>query len=503
MIESRTAIGFKLEAVAAKKRKARGKELGEYARKRDFDATPEPSPGKKRRRKGAPRFVVQEHSARRLHWDLRLEHEGVAVSWAIPNGIPVDPSENRKAIHTEDHPLEYLEFEGEIPAGEYGGGTMRVWDRGTYEVHKWEEGKVVVSFDGEQLNGRYALFRAGGKDDWLIHRIDPPSEERDPFPEDVVPMLATLSKLPAKDEGWAVEVKLDGVRAIAYCRPGRLRLQSRNLRDITAQYPEVRRLTRQLGSLDAVLDGELVAFDENGRPSFERLQQRIHQTAESTVRRRMKTHPVTYVVFDLLYLDGHDLTGQPYADRRKLLESLELSGESWQTPRYSTGHAKELLAASTKQGLEGIVLKRLDSRYVPGRRTGSWLKVKNVGRQEFVIGGWQPGEGRRRNRPGSILLGYFDRAGDDGALRYAGKVGTGFSDKDLDDLAERLAPLERKTSPFAGKVPGKPRFAEPELVAEIEFRELTAEGMVRHGSFKGLRDDKPAIDVGLERPESK
>jgi bifunctional non-homologous end joining protein LigD len=488
--------------MAANTRKKKDGKLGEYERKRDFGATPEPAPKRRRAKQGKPRFVVQEHSARRLHWDLRLEHEGAAVSWAVPNGIPLDPSENRKAVHTEDHPLEYLEFEGEIPAGEYGAGTMRIWDRGTYEVHKWEPGKVVFSFAGERLSGRYALFRAGGEKDWMIHRIDPPGEERDPFPESVVPMLARLSKLPAKDEGWAVEVKWDGVRAIAYCRPGRLALQSRNLNDVTAQYPEVRRLARQLGARDAVLDGELVAFDAEGRPSFERLQQRIHQTAESVVRRRMQSHPVTYVIFDLLYLDGRNLMDEPYGRRRELLEGLELEGQSWQTPGYSTGHAKELLAASAEHKLEGIVLKRLDSRYAPGKRGGAWLKVKNVGRQEFVIGGWQAGEGRRRNRLGSILLGYFDQTEDGPRFRYAGKVGTGFSDRDLDDLIERLRPLQQKKNPFAGgKGPRQARYVEPQLVAEIEFRELTAEGMVRHGSFKGLREDKPAQDVGIERPE--
>jgi bifunctional non-homologous end joining protein LigD len=477
--------------------------LAEYGRKRDFGNTPEPAAKKRRGETGAPRFVVQEHSARRLHWDLRLEHDGVAVSWAIPNGIPSDPGENRKAVHTEDHPLEYLEFEGEIPAGEYGAGTMRVWDRGTYAVEKWELEKIVLGFAGERLSGRYALFRAGrDAKDWMIHRIDPPSERRDPYPESVVPMLAKLSQLPRQDEGWAVEVKWDGVRAIAYCRPGRIELQSRNLNDVTAQYPEVRRLSRQIGARDAVLDGELVAFDEAGRPSFERLQQRIHQTSESVVRRRMKTHPVTYVIFDLLYLDGRDLIAEPYSRRRELLEGLKLEGQSWQTPGYSVGRARELLAASAEQDLEGIVLKRLDSRYVPGRRSGSWLKVKNVGRQEFVIGGWQEGEGRRRNRLGSILIGYFE-AGEKGwQLHYAGKVGTGFSERVLDDLLERLRPLERSTNPFAGrKGPRQAHFVEPELVAEIEFREMTADGMVRHGSFKGLREDKPATEVGVERPD--
>jgi bifunctional non-homologous end joining protein LigD len=475
-------------------------ELGEYERRRDFGASPEPAPRRRRRKGGAPRFVVQEHSARRLHWDLRLEREGVAASWAIPNGVPAEPDDNRLAIHTEDHPLEYLEFEGEIPAGEYGAGTMRIWDRGTYELHKWEPGKIVLSFAGERLSGRYALFRAGGEEKrWMIHRMDPPEAERDPFPEAVVPMLAKLSKPPASDDGWAVEVKWDGVRAIAYCRPGRLELQTRNLRTVTDQYPEVRRLSRQLGARDAVLDGELVAFDEQGRPSFERLQQRIHQTSESVVRRRMKSHPVTYEIFDLLYLDGRDLTAEPYTRRRELLEGLGLDGESWQTPAYSTGHVGELLAASAERGLEGLVLKRLDSAYAPGKRPGSWLKLKNVGRQEFVIGGWQPGEGRRRDRLGSILLGYFDRDGEGAELRYAGKVGTGFSERELDRLMERLAPLGRDTNPFGRRGPRNARYVEPRLVAEIEFRELTAEGMVRHGSFKGLREDKDAREVVLER----
>jgi bifunctional non-homologous end joining protein LigD len=475
-------------------------ELGEYEGKRDFGTTPEPAPKRRRgKKKGAPRFVVQEHSARRLHWDLRLERDGAAASWAIPNGIPEDPSENRKAVRTEDHPLSYLDFEGEIPKGEYGAGTVRIWDRGTYEAEKWEPGKIVFTLAGERLSGRYALFRAGASEkDWMIHRIDPPAERRDPYPEKVVPMLAKLAELPRKDEGWAVEVKWDGVRAIAYCRPGRLQLQTRNLRIVTDQYPEVRRLSRQIGARDAVLDGELVAFDEEGRPSFERLQQRIHQTEESVVRRRMKTHPVTYVIFDLLYLGGRDLTGEPYTRRRELLEGLELEGPSWQTPAYSVHHARELLAASAERDLEGIVMKRLESRYAPGRRGGSWLKVKNHGRQEFVIGGWLPGEGKRRNRVGALLLGYHD---ENGELRYAGKVGTGFSERDLDELVERLRPLARETSPFAGRRgPRKADWVKPRLVAEIEFRELTAEGMVRHGSFKGLREDKPAEEVGLERP---
>jgi bifunctional non-homologous end joining protein LigD len=485
------------------KAKVKTKEqLREYERKRDFGKTSEPAPKKRAKKKGAPRFVVQEHSARRLHWDLRLEHEGVAASWAIPNGIPETPDENRKAVHTEDHPLEYLSWEGEIPKGEYGAGTMVVWDSGTYELEKWEKGKVIVDFHGERLQGRYALFRAGkAEKDWMIHRIDPPARERDPFPENVVPMLAKLSQLPRDDARWAVEVKWDGIRALAYCQPGRVQLQTRNLNDVSVQYPEVRRISRALGAHDAVLDGEIVAFDEDGRPSFERMQQRIHNTDENVIRRRMQTHPVVYVIFDLLYLDGEDLAGEPYTRRRELLEGLNLKGDAWQTPRYAVGHAEELLAASKEQGLEGVMLKRVDSAYSPGKRNGTWLKVKNVSRQEMVIGGWTPGEGRRKEHLGALLVGYFEQDGGKPVLRYAGKVGTGFKAADLTAIAARLAPLERKTSPFgAGPKPPKgAQFVEPRLVAEVEFREMTKEGILRHPAYKGMREDKAADEVVLEQ----
>ncbi|MDQ2895425.1 MAG: DNA ligase D [Actinomycetota bacterium] len=476
--------------------------LDSYRAKRDFASTGEPDGGPARGGAGdaAPRFVVQEHHATRLHWDLRLERDGVLVSYAIPNGIPPVPSENRLAVHTEDHPLEYLDFEGEIPAGEYGAGTMTVWDRGRYETHLFDSEKVEVTFHGERLTGRYGLFPIGGKtapQDWMIHRMDPPTDpEREPMPSRLLPMLAGAGTLPERELGWSFEVKWDGVRAIAYAQPGRLRLESRNLREITAGYPEVRGLLADLGMREAVLDGELVAFDEAGKPSFERLQRRMHVTAPNAVRRLSASTPVVYAIFDLLFLDGRSLMGRSYAQRREALEALGLSGPAWRVPAAHSDQGRQLLAATAAQGLEGIMAKRTDARYEPGRRTGAWVKIKHTRRQELVIGGWIPGEGRRRNSIGALLMGHYE----DDRLRYAGRVGTGFTDRTLSHLEALLAPLRADDSPFdpVPKLPREAQFAAPELVAEIEFREWTSEGMMRAPSYKGLRDDRLAIEVVRE-----
>jgi len=474
--------------------------LERYRTKRDFTETPEPS-GAPRGSEGQPRFVVQEHSARRIHWDLRLEHDGVAASWAIPNGIPETPDENRKAVHTEDHPLEYLEFEGEIPKGSYGAGTMRIFDAGTYELHKWQPREVIVTFHGERVRGRYALFHAGRDEkDWMIHRMDPASDPtREPMPEQVVPMLARSGSLPRDEERYGFEVKWDGIRAIAYVQPGRLRLQGRRLNEITPQYPELHDLVRALGANEAILDGEIVAFDADGRPSFERLQQRMHLGSEAQVRRRAKQIPATYVIFDLLYLDGHSLIHEPYTERRAKLDALDLNGASWRTPRYYSGEGSKLFAAAKQQGLEGIVAKRLGAPYEPGRRSGAWVKVKAKRTTELVVAGWLPGEGRRRETVGALLLGRYE--GDD-KLVYAGRVGSGFSDSELDHLKGRLAALERDTSAFADKrVPRGARYVEPELVAEVEFTDWTSEMILRHPVYKGLRDVDPRR-LGDDREES-
>ena len=363
-----------------------------YRAKRDFQRTPEPAPGAAAGASTAPRFVVHEHHARRLHWDLRLEHEGTLLSWAIPNGIPNDPHENRKAVHVEDHPLSYIDFEGEIPRGSYGAGRVAIWDSGSYDCEKLQEGKLVVVFHGQRLRGRYALFRTGGEKDWMIHRMDPPEDAREAMPEHLPPMLATAGALPRSEQGWAFELKWDGVRAIAYAQPGRLRLESRNLNDISSRYPELRALSRQIGMREVVLDGEIVAFDEHGDPSFERLQGRMHVSSEHTIRRLAREVPVTYLIFDLVHLEGHSTMRLSYRERRALLERLDLNGPAWRTPANHSGNARGLLAATAERKLEGLIAKQLDSPYLPGERTRQWLKIKNSARQELVIGGWLPGK---------------------------------------------------------------------------------------------------------------
>ena len=471
--------------------------LGEYRAKRSFDTTPEPS-GDAADGGGGARFVIQEHHARRLHWDFRLERDGVLVSWALPRGVPQDPSENRLAVHTEDHPLDYFDFEGEIPAGQYGGGKVTRWDAGTYEAEKWEEGKVVIRLHGERVEGRYSLFRTRGKD-WMIHRMDPPPEGREPMPERIEPMKATTAKLPKDDEAWAYEIKWDGVRAIALCETGHVTLQSRSLRDITSQYPEIAAVALELEGREAVLDGELVAYGEDGRPSFQRLQRRMHVASAAEVRKRRADVPVTYVIFDLLHLDGESLLGLPYEERRERLDQLGLNGESWQAPAYHRGDGAAMLEVSRTQGLEGVVAKRLTSPYRPGKRSRDWLKIKNFRGQEIVIGGWLPGKGRREGEIGSLLAGYYEEEGDERRLRFAGKVGTGFGDAELRMLGERLRPLRRDTSPFDGRQPQRGAvFAEPRLVAEVDFAEWTTAGTMRHPSYKGLRDDKSPEDVVRE-----
>jgi len=482
-----------------------GPELRTYRRKRDAARTPEPVP--KRSRPPKPgnddTFVIQEHHATALHWDFRLERGGVLFSWAVPKGLPTDPGTNHLAVHTEDHPLEYATFEGDIPQGEYGGGAVMVWDRGRYECEKWTDREVKIVLHGDRVSGRYVLFKTGKRDrDWMVHRMDPAPEGYEPLPALIRPMLAVLSEqLPRDQKAYGYEFKWDGVRATVYVEGGRPRVLSRNDRDVTGSYPELRDLAESLGSRTVVLDGEIVALDAQGRPSFETLQARMHVTNAAQVRRLVTQVPATYLVFDVLYLDGASLLDTPYVERRRLLESLQLSGPSWQTPPHFEGDGDAVLAASKAQGLEGVLAKRLDSRYYAGKRSDCWLKVKNLRTQEVVIGGWKPGEGRRAGAIGSLLLGV---PGPDG-LSYVGHVGTGFTEKLLRDLEADLAPLSREDSPFATTVPREhardARWVQPVIVGEVAFGEWTREGRLRHPAWRGLRPDKNPADVVKEQSQ--
>ena len=353
--------------------------LGDYRRKRSFERTPEPTgeptePGEG----GSGRFAVQQHDATNLHWDLRLEHEGVALSWALPRGIPQLPDRqaNRLAVRTEDHPLEYLEFHGEIPEGEYGGGSMTIWDKGTYAAEKLRDDEVIATFDGERLRGKYALFQTGGKN-WMIHRMDPPLDpERQLMPEDLKPMQPVRGELPADGADWGLEIAWGGLRTLLWCEPGHIRRsRSRGLDDETVtRFPELRRIARQLGATEAVLDGEVVVL-KDGRPDAAALRRRKEAGSESSARTMSRRQPATMMLYDVLFLDGHSTVDQGYEERRELLEGLGLEGEAWQTPSWHRGEGEALLAAARERGLAGLLAKRVGSPYRPGKRSEDWVKV--------------------------------------------------------------------------------------------------------------------------------
>jgi bifunctional non-homologous end joining protein LigD len=350
--------------------------LDEYRRKRDRDRTSEPMPDGPRPRGDNDTFVIQQHHARRLHWDLRLERDGALVSWAVPRGIPRDPARNHLAVHTEDHPLEYADFHGEIPEGEYGAGRMTIFDRGTYVTEKWRDDEVIVVLKGSRVTGKYVLFQTGGKD-WMIHRMDPPEPGWSPIPEELAPMTATRAdRLPADDAAWGYEMTWDGVRAGAYVSGAQLRLRSGGGDDITSSYPEIRAIAESIAPIECLLDGEVVAFDEQGRVSRAALQPRTEVTDVAAARRLVARMPVQFLVFDLLWLDGMHTVDLPYEQRRELLDELALSGPYWQTPPYFPGGGSYALRASREQGLPGVTAKRLDSPYQPGKRSREWLSIR-------------------------------------------------------------------------------------------------------------------------------
>jgi bifunctional non-homologous end joining protein LigD len=469
------------------------KKLTEYERKRDRKKTPEPFAG--RRSRNAPIFVVQRHDARRLHYDFRLERDGVLASWAVPKGVPLEPGQQHLAVHVEDHPLSYATFAGEIPKGNYGAGTVEIWDHGTYElVEEKPDGGLTVRLHGTRLEGTWTLVPAhlsGDEKNWLLLRKRDESTAAARAPRDAYePMLATLvDKLPT-GAGWLFEPKWDGYRALGYVRGGEATLRSRRGNDLTERFAVVAKaLPNALRTPDAVVDGEVCALDDAGRPSFSAMQQ-----AKPGTR-------LVYEVFDVLEIDGETLTGLPLTQRRERLEQLVVpSGVVQVSGVFDDGEA--LLEAAQEQQLEGVMAKKAASRYQEGKRGGDWLKIKTHGRQEFVICGWTKGQGRRAGTFGSLVLGV--REGKD--YRWVGNVGTGFTERTIDEVLTKLRPLERETSPFAvvpkmAKVrKGDVVWVEPKLVCEVAFLEWTHDGHLRAPSFQGLRDDKPARAVRREEP---
>jgi bifunctional non-homologous end joining protein LigD len=522
--------------------------LAQYRSMRDATKTPEPVPATPATPATGDHsggiFVIQEHHARRLHYDFRLERDGVMVSWAVPKAPPTDPQINHLAVQTEDHPMDYATFEGDIPRGEYGGGSVRIWDSGHYKVHKWKDGKeVVVTVFGQPGGGlggvrKYALIHTGSGDgkaerNWLMHLMatDPEdladaaqpaqtgsgdhkrSATRTPvdrsqsvaeidFPEPIQPMLATLTdpKDFGAETGWAFEMKWDGVRAMVYLAGGRVKLLSRTGRDDTAAYFDV---VEDLRAIDAtaVLDGEVVVLDSAGRPRFGLLQNRINLTKPVDIQRAAKAYPAQLMLFDLLQLNGQSLLKNPYDERRELLEALAQPppGSRIHVPPIFDGDLKAALETSGQLELEGVVAKRRDSIYQPGRRTRTWLKMKLHRTQEVIIGGWRPGKGRREGGIGSLLVGVPTNDGP----KYVGRVGSGLNDHQLDELQDLLEPLARKTSPLIDVPREDARDAHwvtPSLVGEITYGELTQPGRFRHPVWRGLRPDKTPSEVVWEEP---
>ncbi len=529
--------------------------LGEYRQKRDFSRTPEPEGQVAEGPAGI--FVVQKHSARALHYDFRLELNGTLKSWAVPKGPSLDPEDKRLAVHVEDHPIEYAGFEGVIPRGEYGGGTVIVWDRGFWIPEEdpdkgLKKGAMKFILSGKKLRGRWAIVRLkpggrdrGGqqeKDEWLLiketdgdadisgditaerpesavsgrtveevaklpegvwsgkegeARVLPSEAEyrKKPMPETMRPALATLVDAPPAGDGWLHELKYDGYRILAKIREGSVRLITRNGNDWTERFPSIAGALSMLPASEAWLDGEVVSMDEVGRTSFEGLQ---HALAMKTDEGLM------YMLFDVLYFNGYSLTAAPLYERKQLVESVLKSeradGRFIRFSGHVEGNGPEFFEQACAYDIEGIISKKRDAPYVEGRSM-SWLKVKCLSRDEFVIGGYTEPGGGRRSGFGALLMGAY---APDGKLVYCGRVGTGFSERSIAEVWERLKPLEKTTPPFHDPPTGAEargvHWIRPELVAEVEYRQLTADGVLRHASFKGLREDKPAREVVVEEP---
>jgi bifunctional non-homologous end joining protein LigD len=509
--------------------------------------------------------VIQKHAASHLHFDLRLEVDGVMKSWAVPKGPSLDPAVKRLAMEVEDHPMEYNKFEGNIPKGEYGGGSVMVWDRGTYSADKAEDGdhaaamraghakgKIDFTFHGERLQGSFALVRTqrGPKPQWLLikHRDEHAVPGSDVVAEnmtsivtgrtmeeiaggkskvwhsnratakpvrtnaksksesvkmaaEILPMLASPAKAMPEEGDWTFEPKYDGIRVLAYVAPGAARLITRNAKDKTAQFPEIIAELKKLTARNrkpVVLDGEIVALVDGGAARFQNLQGRMHVENARSIARLAKDQPAVLVAFDIL-LDGDEaLFAEPWHVRRQHLEKRlgkRARKHLWLAPSDPDGEA--MLEEAARSGWEGIIAKDAESKYTPGKRSKSWLKLKLEKQQEFVVGGYTEPRNSRKHI-GALLLGYYDDADE---LVYVGHTGGGFSEKALQDMYKLLAPRERNASPFTTtpKTNEKAHWVEPEIVVQVRYNEMTKEGKLRQPIFLGVRDDKDARDVRLER----
>jgi len=478
---------------------SRDPNLYEYVRKREFgeEGTTEPAPGSTVGTGNS--FVIHKHRATRLHYDLRLERDGGLPSWAVPKGLPTVKGERRLAVETEVHPLEYGAFEGTIPEGHYGAGEVRIFDDGWYETLEWTDTKVSFRLHGRRYPAlEYHLVKT--RTDWLVflasHQVAPLIAS----PPRYQPMLAEGGGQPFDDPGWRFEPKLDGIRALATMDTGTTALSTRRGRDVTYQYPELHMVHELVDEVNAIFDGEIVAVDAEGKASFEVLQQRMNLQNEREIKRVSAQIPVSYVVFDLLWLDGRETVSLGVEERRELLELVVEEDRRLQLMTFVDEEGNAFVEQARKLGLEGVVAKRKGSPYVPGRRSPDWRKIKLISTQDCVILGWTPGQGGRSGSFGALLVGAYD----DGKLRWVGQVGTGFDHRMLEKLMGQLEKLERTTPPIddpaLAKLKGA-RFVEPELVCEVEYHEYTkSTGKMRAPSFRGLRPDKTPDECVLEPP---
>ena len=491
-----------------------------YATKRQFEETPEPPSQAFEDNDGeldpltaepGPTFVIHQHYATRLHHDVRLEMrrpgaEPVLVSWAVPKGLPRSRGTRALAVRTEDHPISYGTFTGSIPDGNYGAGEVRIFDSGTYEIVKRDSEKITFRLQSSRLAGVYHLVKtspAGGKEQWLaLLSADerPPAAPHPPLE----PMLATLTSDAFDDPEWLYEPMWDGVRAMALCEHTS-KLVSRLGNTITAGYPELSNLHDRLVALDAIIDGEIIAFD-GGAPSFQKLQRRMHVREDRHLTALVRESPVTFMAFDLIYLDGVSLIAEELGKRRQLLEEIVVPNERLQISPAMVGEGRVLYQAAEEQGLEGIVAKRIASIYEPGRHSSSWLKIKPSSDLEAVVVGWTGGSGRRQRTLGALILALYDH---EGKLRHIGNVGTGFDKHSLKAAIDRLEMLPTGSNPFDVRVLKTisdlraAHWVAPTLVATVEYRQITNAGKLRAPSFKGFRDDKAAISCTIDQLASK